>query len=326
MARRAAATAIAAVLLAASLASCSTGGSTSSNSLTIYTSATEDVEQAVIHAFTKAHPGTKVDVFRAPTAQLNARIAADQRTGGVQADVIWASDPLTMHGYDKQGLLAQWQPPNAADIPAAYRTPHFTGVDLLYMVVVAHDGTPMPHSWADLASSTYRDEVVLPDPSFAASALGTLGYFAARPDYGLAFFQRLKQNGAKQVSSPDDALTAVEQGSSKVGVTLANAAYADRQKGSPVSVAWPQPGGVQIYAPIGITTKDHRSPMAKAFADFVASRAGQAIMAKLNTYVVLPGLGGPPLPAGAPVARPDWGPLFNSYPTTLSRYAGIFGG
>jgi iron(III) transport system substrate-binding protein len=313
-----------AVLLAA-LPSCSSGTKSTSTSLTMYTSATQNVEEAVIAGFQKAHPGVHVNVFRAPTGQLNARVAADVRSGGIQADVLWPSDPLTMHGYDKQGLLAPWQP-SESDIPAAYRTPDFAGVDLLYMVVVVHKGTPAPRSWADLANPRYRGQVVIPDPTFAASALGLLGYFAQRPDYGVAFYRQLKANGAKQVSAPGDALTAVEQGSAKVGITLANTAYVDAQKGSPISVVWPQPGGVKIYAPIGITTKKNRSTLAAQFANYVASPAAQAIMAKLDTYVVVPGVGGPPLPAGSPVTAPNWTSLFNIYPKVLAQYAAIFGG
>lgn len=308
------------------MVACSSGAQASSGPITLYTSATANVEQAVIAGFRKLHPGVQVEVFRAPTGQLNARIAADVHSGAIHADVIWASDPLTMHGYDRQGLLAPWQPPNAADIPAVDRSAHFTGVDLLYMVVVTHNGTPAPRSWADLTSARYRGQVVLPDPAFAASALGMLGYFAAQPGYGMGFYRQLKANGAKQVSAPGDALTAVEQGSSKVGVTLASAAYPDQRKGSPITVTWPQPGGIAIYAPIGITTKSHRAPLAAQLADYVASRAGQAIMAKLDTYVVLPGPAGPPLPSGSPLAAPNWPMLFGSYPTALAQYTAIFGG
>lgn len=314
-------------VFALAVAGCGSGsGSSSSSTMTLYTCASANVEQAVVKAFEHDHDGAKVRVFRAPTGQLNARVAADARSGGIKADVIWACDPLTMHGYDKQGLLRAWSPPNASAIPSAYRTPHFTGVDVLYMIVAIHDGVRAPASWRDLLDPAYRDAIALPSPTFAASALGLLGYFAARPDYGVAFYQRLKHNGAVQVNAPAEALTGVEQGRYKAGVTLANTAYAATKKGSPIDVAWPKPGGVAIYAPIGVTTKTHVSPLAEPFADFAASRAGQKIMAGQGTYVTLPGLGGPPLPAGSPTTRPDWPTLFAKYRSFLAAYGKIFGG
>jgi iron(III) transport system substrate-binding protein len=302
------------------------GGSGGAQGMTLYTCTTDTVEQAVVDAFKKVHSGASVDVFRAPTAELNARIAADQRSGGIKADVIWGCDPLTMHGYDSQGLLATWSPPNAADLPASDRTARFAAVDLLYMVIVVHKGTPAPTAWADLAKPAYKGQVALPDPTFAASALGLLGYLSSAPGYGVDFYRKLKDNGAVQMDSPTDVLTAVEQGQYHVGVTLANSAYADQAKGSPINVVWPQPGGLRIYAPIAVTTKQNRSPLAKDFADFAASRAGQKLMAAQDTYVPLTGLGGPPIPRGSPIVAPNWPALFANYRSVLSRYAAIFGG
>lgn len=313
---------LAAVLLGA--AGCS-GASGKTRSLTLYTCATANVEQAVVNGFEKAHSGVQVNVFRAPTGQLNARIAADARSGGIKADVIWACDPLTMHGYDAQGLLAQWTPPNSADIPSRYRTAHFTGVAVLYLVAVVHAGTPAPHAWSDLTTPRYRGRVVLPDPGFAASALGALGYFATAPGYGLDFYQRLKANGAKQVNAPGDALTGVEQGAYAAGLTLANQAYADKKKGSPIDVAWPAPGGVAIYGPIGVTTRHQRSALAEQFADFAAGRDGQTLMARAGTYVTLPGVAGPPIPPGSQAVAPDWTALFATYKDVLAKYTRIFG-
>lgn len=314
-------------LVTAALTSCGSGsGSGSPSAMTLYTCASANVEQAVVTAFEHQHHGARVNVFRAPTGQLNARVAADTRSGGIRADAIWACDPLTMHGYNAQGLLRAWSPPNAADIPSAYRTPHFAGIDLLYMIVAVHKGVPVPASWRELLGPAYRGQIALPSPTFAASALGLLGYFAATPGYGIDFYRRLKDNGAVQVNAPADALTGVEQGRYAAGVTLANTAYAAQHKGSPIAIGWPKPGGVAIYAPIGLTTKKHPSPLAEQFADFAASRAGQQLMAGQGSYVTLPGLGGPPIPAGSTTTRPDWPSLFTRYKAILAEYATIFGG
>ena len=324
--RRFAAAAIAAVLLTALIAGCTSTNAQPGSALTLYTCASANVEQAVVAGFEKAQPGTKVTVFRAPTGQLNARVAADIRAGGIRADVIWACDPLTMHGYDTQGLLRAWSPPNATDISSDYRTAHFTGIDLLYMVVVTRTGVQPPASWSDLAKPAYRNRVALPNPSFAASALGLLGYLAASPGYGLDYYRQLKSNGAAQLSAPADTLTGVAQGKYLAGVTLANAAYDARRKGSPITVSWPRPGAAAIYAPIGVTTRKGLSPMATRFADYAASRAAQTIMAAQDTYPTLTGIDdGPPLPAGSLIAQPDWPTLFDTYKSVLADYVKVFG-
>jgi iron(III) transport system substrate-binding protein len=293
--------------------------------MTLYTCASANVEEAIVKGFEAANANTKVNVFRAPTGQLNARVATDLRSGGIQADVIWACDPLTMYGYDSQQLLREWSPPNASEIPSAYRTPHFAGIGVLYVVPVVRKGTPAPASWADLTSPRYAGTVALPSPSFAASALGALGYFASAPGYGMDYYRHLKSNKAVQVSAPADALTGVEQGTYQVGVTLANAGYAAQRKGSPIEVVWPKPGGIAIYAPIGLTTKKQPSPLAEEFAGYAASRVGQQMMAGQETYVTIPGLGGPPIPAGSPTVSPDWAALATQSKSMLAEYVAIFG-
>ena len=102
-----------------------------------------------------------------------------------------------------------------------------------------------------------------------------LGYFASTRGYGMAYYEALKSNGAKQVNSPDNVLTGVAQGTYRAGFALANAAYAAQKKGSPIEIVWPAPGAIAIYAPIGLTAKKKPSALAEDFAAFVASRAGQ---------------------------------------------------
>ena len=314
---------VAALLLATVLAGCASDAGSHSKPLTVYTCANDAVEQAVVAAYEHGHPDSKVDVFRAPTGQLNARIAADLRGGGIRADVIWACDPLTMHNYDAQGLIRAWTPP--ATPSAAYRTANSIGVDVLYLVAVVHKGVPPPASWADLAQPQYRGGVAVPSPSFAASALGALGYFAAAPGYGMSYYEKLKANGAKQVNSPDNVLTGVAQGTYRAGFTLANSAYAAQQKGSPIEVVWPAPGAVAIPAPIAVTAKKRPAPQAADFAAFAASPAGQAAIAHAGAYVPTPGLPGPPLPAGSPIVFPDWPAMSADSVTLLARYAKVFG-
>ena len=76
--------------------------------LRLYTSVTEATVTAVVDQF-EADTGRKVDVFRAPTGELAARIAAEQREGGLQADILWLTDPLTMQQYAADGVLREWE-------------------------------------------------------------------------------------------------------------------------------------------------------------------------------------------------------------------------
>src|SRR3954452_9601396 len=139
------------------------GASPAADSITLYTCLSDTSIQPVIEAFGKTDDGGPVELFRAPTGELNARVAADVRSGGLRADVIWGCDPLTVQAFVDQGLVGGWTPPGADAIPAEYRTDDYVGAHLLYMVAVHRTDVPAPVSWADLAGGDYA-ALAVPDP------------------------------------------------------------------------------------------------------------------------------------------------------------------
>jgi iron(III) transport system substrate-binding protein len=324
--RRQTRAALSAVVILA-LAAC--GGTSSSEeparSLTLYTCLSDESIQPIITAFRARDDGGRVDLFRAPTGELNARVAADARSGGLKADVIWGCDPLTVQAFVDQDLVGGWTPPDAAAIPAKFRTDDYVGAHVLYMVALHRTDVPAPRSWADLAGGDYGT-VAVPDPSVAASAFGTLGWFAASPQYGVGFYADLKRNGAVQVKTPDDVTTGVAQGLYDAGITTANSAYAAKDDGSPVDVVWPQPGAVAIYGPVALATHSAGSEVAKSFISFVVGPDGQKVLAKSGAYPTLPGVGGPTVPDGAPVVTPDWAAIGADKDAILADYQQVFGG
>jgi iron(III) transport system substrate-binding protein len=278
----------------------------------------------MIKSFEAANPGTKVQLYRAPTGDLNARVAGDVRSGGLRADVVWACDPLTMQDYVRQGLVGGWTP--STSIASQYRTRDYVGVALLYMVAVSGKGVAPPASWSDLTGSAYASGVAVPDPAVAASALGALGYFSSSPDYGIGFYESLKKHGAVTVSTPDEVVTGVAQGRYAAGMTVANSAYAAKKAGSPIQVSWPGPGAVAVYGPVALAKHTGHSAVAKRFISYIASRGGQAQLARSGSYPTLAGVTGPTKPADAKVVSPDWAALAAHKDDLLSRYQKIFGG
>jgi iron(III) transport system substrate-binding protein len=296
-----------------------------SKPITLYTCVNDETIQPIIDAFEKAGSGGQVDLFRAPTGELNARVAADTRSGGLRADVIWGCDPLTVQAYVDQDLVGGWTPREADAIPEAFRTDDYVGAHVLYMVAVHRTDVPAPAAWSDLTGGNY-DAVAVPDPSVAASALGALGWFAGQPGYGVSFYRALKDQGAVQVKTPDDVTTGVAQGLYDAGMTTANSAYAAKDDGSPVDVVWPEPGAVAIYGPVALATASADSDVAKAFISFVVGEEGQRILGESGSYPTRPGAPGPTVPDGAPVVSPDWAAIGQDKAAMLDEYQQVFGG
>ena len=308
------------------LAACGDGaGTTASRRMTIYTSVTQETVDAVVAAFELENANVELDVFRAPTGELNARLASEARGGGVRADVIWATDPLSMHAWEEQGMLADDVNLDVAAIPPELRSESFWGTRVLYLVIVHREGLrTTPASWSDLTDPAYRDAVEIPDPAFAGSAFAALGYFALEPAFGMDFFRRLRENGAVQVPSPTDVVTDVAEGRADLGITLSFSASTVEVEGSPIEQVWPAPGAIGVYSPIAITSSASNRSQAEAFVRYVVSEPGQRQIAASGWHPVLPGVVGPGLPAGADEIFPDWPSLYERQDELLRQYHEIF--
>lgn len=293
--------------------------------VTLYTTVTAATVEAVVAAYQAAAPGVTVEVFRAPTGEVAARIAAEQRDGGVRADLLWLTDPLSIQPYEADGLLAAFTPLMAPQLDAGDRTGATFGTRLLNMIMVTGDDLTAPLAdWEDLTGLAFRDAVALPDPGFAGSAFGLLGYFAQDPAYGMSFYQRLKDNGAVVVKSPDEVTTGVAEGRFQAGITLDFSARSAIDKGSPVELVWPASGAVTMASPIAIVGASDNAVAARSFVDYVLSAKGQATIAATGWQPVLPGVTGGPSIDGAQV-RPDFAAMDGQQATLLADFRAIFG-
>jgi len=295
-------------------------------SIILYTSVPQTTVDPVLVAFGEAHPDVTVELFRAPTGELSARIAADLRDQGrAGGDILWLTDPLSVQAYAEDGMLRSWSPRNAADLDPAYVNDTFWGTRVLNMLIVrGTDVEPTPTSWEDLTDPAFAESVAIPNPAFAGSAFGALGYFAQTSEYGLDFYRRLKDNGAIQLNAPDEVTTGVAEGRFKVGMTLDFSARSAAEKGSPVELVWPEPGAIAMYGPIGVVEATENAGASEAFVEFVLSQDGQEAIAGSGWEPVREGAGGPE-PGGEQV-RPDWAEAFGRQEELLEEYATIFGG
>ncbi len=289
----------------------------------LYTSVTQDTIDAVLAALSDVHPDLRVEVFRAPTGELDARIATEQRIGGVGADVLWLTDPLSVQRYQADGLLAPLAPEVAAAVPAAFRGDTFVGTRLLDLVLVAgEDVLPQPTSWADLADPAYAGRAAIPDPGFAGSALAALGYLGSADGYGMDFYQRLKDNGTVVVASPVDVLTGVAEGNYDVGITLDKLARDAIDKGSPIAMVWPEPGAIAVFSPAAVVAASDDLAAAQALQAFLVSPEGQSAIASTGWQPVREDVA---WPAAGPVVSPDWNALYGNQQRLLEEYDAIFG-
>jgi iron(III) transport system substrate-binding protein len=313
--------AVVALAMATLATACGTdAGAEPEGILRIYTSVTQDTVDAVVSGFETSNPGATVEVFRAPTGELAARIAAELREDGLHADILWLTDPLSIQQYARDDLLREWRPTNIEIVPQDYRTDTFFGTRVLNLVIVAAAGLDStPQDWDDLIDA--NGVVAIPDPGFAGSAFGTLAFFALSPEFGMDYYMALRDNGAVQVRSPGDVVTGVAEGLYVAGITLDRSARAAVVDGSPVVMVWPESGAISMYSPIGVVGASD-SNWAEPFVEYVLSEEAQKAIASTGWEPIRTDVEWPE--SGAQHAV-DWAQAFERQDELLEDYLAIFG-
>lgn len=288
--------------------------------LRLYTTVTQETVDAVVDAY-ETDSGNTVDVLRVPTGELNARIATELRSGGLRADILWLTDPLSLQRYEADGLLSVWNPAGSERIDPSYTTPSSWGTRVLNLVIVVGDSvTDPPRSWSDLARM--EGPVAIPDPGFAGSAFAALAYFALND--GFEFYSRLADDAAVQVQSPGEVVTGVAEGRFAAGITLDFAAKAAVAAGSPITLVWPEPGAIAFHSPIAVAATSTRDDAAREFVEFVLSDRGQAAIAAAGWQPAVAGVGEQTVPG--PQVTVDWARAADRQDELLSEYRRLFGG
>lgn len=319
--------------VALALAACAPGagddgaggdGAETDTALRLYTTVTEDTVNAVVDAWGE-ESDVEVEVFRAPTAEFNARVAAEQREGRIRADVFWLTEPTSMLQFEDQGLLHAFEPGEAEALPEEMRSDTFWGTRVLNLVIAHRTGhEPAPTDWADLADPALSGEVGVFDPGFAGSGLAVLGYFAQSADYGTAFFDALADNGATQVQSPGEVLTGVAEGRFASGILLDKLLRDAIADGSPVELVWPEGGAIRITSPIAVLAAAGAIDEAETFVDFVLSVEAQESIASTGWQPVRDDVEWPH--QTEPTVEPDYVATFEQQEELLEAWRSAFGG
>ncbi|MEX1092951.1 MAG: extracellular solute-binding protein [Acidimicrobiia bacterium] len=313
---------IAAVAAALILAAC--GGRQQADDdgvLRIYTSVTQDTVDAVVAGFEAANPDATVEVFRAPTGEVAARIAAELRDDALGGDIFWLTDPLSIQQYERDGLLREWTPDDIDVVPDDFRTGSFFGTRVLNLVIIADRSLmEMPSDWRDLTG--IEGDVAIPDPGFAGSPFAALGFFALSSDYGMDFYRDLKDNGGVQVRSPGDVINGVAEGLYVAGVTLDRAGRDAVEAGSPISLVWPASGAISLYSPIAVVDANGTAT-AEAFVEYVLSKEAQSAIAGTGWEPIREDVDWPHTGAKLTI---DWSLAFDRQEELLADYREIFEG
>ncbi|MFO0963046.1 MAG: extracellular solute-binding protein [Phycisphaerales bacterium] len=228
-----------------------------SESVTIYTSADEQVARPVFERFER-ETGIRVDAKFDGEATKTTGLANLLRSERERprADIFWSNEQAANVALALEGLTVASGAPAAATWPAAWRDPQGRWCAFAArarVIVYRPDRVAQPpQRWAELADPKWMGRVAIADPRFGTtrSHFGAMAaYWNAHPDAGSfdAFCTALAANEPRVLTSGNaGVIDAVARGEAELGATDTDDVLAAQARGLPVAMVFPRhaPGGV----------------------------------------------------------------------------------
>lgn len=269
--------------------------------ITVYTSEPQEKIDELIADFAEVEPDVEVEVFRAGTGDLTARLDTELATGEPEADVFLAADAPTFEELTADDLLMPIESEHAEQVSQGFQDEdgYYIGTRLIPTVLAynTNELSSAPGSWQDLTNPEFDSAVTLPNPSVSGAAAFNTAMWSLDENLGEEWFNDLGANSPVVQDSNGPVSQAVADGSQPVGVVVDFMMRDLRDEGSPVEVVYPEEGAPYIYQPIGIFESTSEPEAAQAFVDYVLSERGQEFAVEQNYLPVREDVGSP---QGAP--------------------------
>ncbi len=269
----------------------------------LYTSVPQALATQFADEFMKKRPDIKVEIYRAGSTEVGAKLAAEREVGGVRADLLWLADAPIYYDLRKRGELLAYISPQAKAIPADLKDPKgfFTAGRLINMIIAVNtEVTPLkdaPKSWKEFPD--FGKKATMGNPLYSGSNFVTVAAFVKK-DGNWSWFERARAKGVAIVRGNSEAADALAGKEFGVAMTLDYIVAGLIKKGAPLAIVWPSDGAISVPSPIAIFKNTKNPAAAKAFVDYVLSKEGQEFLVKQE---VIPVRGDVAPPKGQPAAN-----------------------
>jgi iron(III) transport system substrate-binding protein len=252
-----------------------------------YTSLAGSSYKELAQGFEKKYPGVKVDVYRAASNELMARITAETKARQYLVDTIETTLPL-LKSLREEGLLAVYTSPHLAKYPAhakesAGKGFYYWGINRESFIGVGYNPkliapAAVPRNFAGLLNPQLKGKMGLTTSDTGVRMMGAILKFK-----GEEFARKLKaQNiGLHAVSGRAMADMAISGEVPMSPSIFRDHAMESKGKGAPID--WVPMEAVPTNA--GATTIVYQAPHPHAailMADFILSPEGQKILENLE--------------------------------------------
>lgn len=256
-----------------------------SGSVMLYSSLKEDQLEAIKAGFTKKYPNIKMDYYAAGTSKVATKIATEKQSGQIACDVVWIGDPSNYITLKEEGILEAYESPEAVNIDDLFKDPdnYFVGGRLVVMGFAYNTNNvkeaEAPKVWSDLLKPEFKNQIVMTDPGESGTTFYAVAALMAKDNYGLDYFEKLKENGTELESGTTSTHTKVAANAYKVCIAVDYVTQTLEKDGSTIKFVYPEDELIAISSPIALVKGSKNIDNGKLLYDYIISVEGQEILA-----------------------------------------------
>lgn len=268
------------------------GKGNAENKVMMYSSLKEEQLSALKEGFNEKYPDIEMDYYAAGTSKIATKMATEQQSGQIAADVIWVGDPSHYITFKEKGILEPYESEELAHIDDRFKDSenYYVGARLVSMGFVYNtnsvEGDAIPTKWNDLLDEEFRDQLVMTDPGESGTIFYLVSALMNEDKYGLDYFQALKDMGMELESGTTATTTKVATNAYKVGIGVDYVTETLEKEGSQIKFSYPEEDLVSIISPIGLIKDSPNPDNGKLLYDFIISKEGQEILAETGVTPV----------------------------------------
>jgi len=321
-----------------------------SGTVMLYSSLKEKQLVAVKEAFEAKYPGIVMDYYQAGTGKIKTKIATagfafyldqalaaaatEQQAGQVAADLLWVGDASDYLTFKEQGILEAYVSPESEKVPAAYKDEDdlYCGARLVVMGMAYNTQNvteeEAPKNWKDLLNETFRDQIIMTDPTESGTTAYLVGALVNNEAYGWAFFEDLAAMGTELDSGTSGTHNNVASGGYKVCIAVDYVTQTLESQGSPIKFVYPAEDTIAISSPIALVKGCANPDNGKLLYDFILSEEGQTVLMKADCTPIRDGVAKEGALSASEIAaialKPDEAKLAQEKQDTLDHFDQLF--
>ena len=225
-------------------------GCSQQSEVVVYAALDREFSEPVLNEFTaQTNIKTlgKYDLESTKTVGLTQAIISE--AGRPRCDVFWNNEILNTLRLEEKGLLDAYHSPQAEHYPEQFRSKAGTwhGFAARARVLIVNkqlvDAADMPKSIRDLANPKYQKRIAIAKPLFGTTATHAACLFTVWGEADAKeFFLSMRKNEVQVLGGNKQVAEAVAAGNFAFGLTDTDDAIIEVEKGSPVTIVYPDRG------------------------------------------------------------------------------------